>query len=69
MNATPAALGPIFMTLISEPESFEISETRELSGETKSSKAKYTKDKAHLLQQQALEIVLRWIVSNAKKNG
>ncbi|AZC50665.1 hypothetical protein HUS81_00105 [Pseudomonas chlororaphis] len=73
VEATPAALGPILMTLISEPKAFSI----EAIGSEKSDKKEtssdqpraYTKQHSHLVQQRAIDTILSWIVDNAKQKG
>jgi hypothetical protein len=68
LSATPNALGPMFMTLISEAKDFTITD---VSTDSASREKKFTYDKQqmHLLQQQALEKILGWIVINAKNTG
>ncbi|AZD35824.1 hypothetical protein C4K22_3081 [Pseudomonas chlororaphis subsp. aurantiaca] len=65
VEATPAALGPILMTLMAKPTEFSITSTK--SGVDKSTEEKrvYEKDHAHLLQQQAISKILGWISASA----
>lgn len=65
LGATPGALGPMFMTLISAAEEFKIDE---FSGSGAKSKT-YSKEQCQLLQQQAIERVLGLIVRQAEKQG
>jgi hypothetical protein len=67
MEATPAALGPLLMTLSSEPEEFSVISTNQDTSETKSKSTdrKYVKQEARLLQQRALDRVIYWVGSTA----
>ncbi|MEW7855299.1 hypothetical protein AB2M95_05270 [Pseudomonas chlororaphis] len=65
INAIPAALGPLLMTLISPPRAFSVDVIGK-SGDSKEAKRKYDSSQAHLLQQKAVERILGWIVKNAK---
>jgi len=68
VEATPAALGPILMTLISTPADFSINaNTKESNMPPTFSKQTYPKDKAHLTQQVAIGIIIDHIVTNAKE--
>ncbi|MGP6459741.1 LysM peptidoglycan-binding domain-containing protein [Pseudomonas parakoreensis] len=68
VEATPAALGPILMTLISTPADFSINaNTKESDTPPTFSKQTYPKDKAHLTQQVAIGIIIDHIVTNAKE--
>ncbi|WP_311969540.1 peptidoglycan-binding protein LysM [Pseudomonas baltica] len=70
VNATPAALGPMFMTLTSEPKAFEVSEPRDGIDATIAPKiTSYSKAEAYLLQQQSIELIIRWIMNNARRTG
>jgi hypothetical protein len=70
IEATPAALGPILMTLMSNPEEFSIATTKQTSLSTsKDGKKKYTRDTAYLAQQTAIEIIITHITTNAKEQG
>lgn len=68
LNATPNALGPMLMTLTSAAESSNITD---VSADSASREKKYTYDRSqtHLIQQQAVERILGWILSNAKKTN
>jgi hypothetical protein len=68
VNAIPGALGPLLRTLISPPDDFSVTRTGPTE-EAAKSEQKYGKSEAHLLQQQAIERILGWIVKNAKKQG
>lgn len=68
VNAIPGALGPLLMTLISPPDDFSVTRTGPMEDASKSEQ-KYGKSEAHLLQQQAVERILGWIVKNAQKQG
>lgn len=69
VNAIPGALGPLLKTLASPPESFTVTvSASESNGTTEKTRA-YSQAEAHLLQQKAIERILRWIVSNAKKTN
>lgn len=70
LNATPSALGPMLMTLLSAAESFDIIDVASDSkAESREDKHTYNKSQAHLLQQQAIERILGWIVERAKQQG
>jgi hypothetical protein len=69
LTATPGALGPMLMTLIATAESFKIREYVTVGTESKPVEKAYTKDQCHLLQQQAVERILGWIVKQAKAQG
>ncbi len=69
LAATPGALGPMLMTLISAPEKFKISEYGAPSASSKATEKSYTKDQCQLLQQQAVERILGLIVRQAEKQG
>lgn len=65
LAATPGALGPMFMTLISAAEEFKIEEYGGSGAKTKT----YSKDQCQLLQQQAIERMLGLIVRQANAQG
>lgn len=67
IEASPAALGPMLMTLVYQPKAFEIkiSGRDGLAAESRS----YTEAQAHLLQQKAIERIITWIYSNAQRNN
>ncbi|WP_336354846.1 LysM domain-containing protein [Pseudomonas granadensis] len=70
VEATPAALGPILMTLTSTPEEFSIAaNTKESDTSPTFSKQTYPKEKAHLTQQIAIGIIIDHIVTNAKEKN
>ncbi|WP_085694708.1 MULTISPECIES: LysM domain-containing protein [unclassified Pseudomonas] len=67
VNAIPAALGPLLMTLTSSPKSFTVSVN---SNETSTNgKREYDEPQAYLLQQRAIERILGWIMKNAEKKN
>ncbi|MCF5071589.1 hypothetical protein GIW70_25830 [Pseudomonas syringae] len=68
INAIPGALGPLLMTLISPPSEFTVVVTDD-SVNTAEKNRKYNNDEAHLIQQQAIERIVNWIASNAKKQN
>lgn len=69
IDAPPEALGPLLMTLLSEPRAFEIEVTIETPSGKEKSFESYTQTESHLLQQQAIELILRWILNNAQQAG
>ncbi|MGL4316369.1 MAG: hypothetical protein ACRCTL_07120, partial [Pseudomonas sp.] len=69
IDALPEALGPMLMTLISPAEEFKVVDSIVENGEAKEIEASYDKAQCWLLQQQAIERVLGWIVRNAQSNG
>lgn len=69
VHATPDALGPMLMTLIAAPSEFNITDANLQNGVLKEKKTSYKKSEAHLVQQQAIERILNWIVSNSNKQG
>ncbi|AMS17914.1 hypothetical protein A3218_27825 [Pseudomonas chlororaphis] len=70
LNATPSALGPMLMTLLSAAESFNVIDVASDSeAESREDKHTYNKSQAHLLQQQAIERILGWIVERANQQG
>jgi len=70
VEATPAALGPILMTLICDPEEFSVSSlTNGKEDGTDNKKRAYTKDMSHVLQQRAIERVLSWICNSAREKN
>ncbi|QJP95623.1 LysM peptidoglycan-binding domain-containing protein [Pseudomonas fluorescens] len=68
INAIPDALGPLFRTLISTPEAFTITAASGTNG-VADEKRVYNQAEAHVLQQKAIERILDWIVTNAKKTN
>jgi hypothetical protein len=68
ISAIPGALGPLLRTLISPPEAFTITPASE-SNEVNDEKREYNQAEAHVLQQKAIERILDWIVTNAKKTN
>ncbi|QXH45625.1 hypothetical protein KSS93_22535 [Pseudomonas xanthosomatis] len=69
VDAPPEALGPMLMTLLSEPKSFEMMQVEssdDLLGDRKSS---FDKAGCYLLQQRAIEAILSWILMDARKTG
>ena len=70
IEATPAALGPILMTLISEPEAFAIASTKQNGSlPSKDENKTYTRQSSHLAQQMAIEIIINHITANAREKG
>lgn len=69
VEAIPEALGPMLMTLISSPADFSVTDTMIVDGQPHSTIKKYTKTQCHLLQQQAIERILGWIVRQAQRTG
>ncbi|MGP0172102.1 LysM peptidoglycan-binding domain-containing protein [Pseudomonas sp. NCHU5208] len=71
VEATPAALGPMLMTLIDTPKAFKIvsSTTDPRTGRPQEQAEEFTAVQAHLFQQQAIERVLGWILRGAQSNG
>ncbi|WP_028620107.1 hypothetical protein [Pseudomonas sp. Ant30-3] len=67
VNAIPGALGALLNTLISPPVDFSVTRTSS-TGES-NRELKYGKSDTHLLQQQAIERILGWILNNAKSKG
>jgi hypothetical protein len=68
VDAIPNALGPLLMTLITPPKPFTVERTGS-SGNSVKTEQTYDQSQAHLLQQQAIEKILGWIVSNSQKKG
>lgn len=71
VEATPAALGPMLMTLIDTPKAFTIvsSTTDSMTGTVREQAEQFTAVQAHLFQQQAIERILGWIVASAQQQG
>lgn len=69
LSATPGALGPMFVTLISNPEGFKVREYGAGSAGASPVEKEYSKDQCHLLQQQAIERILNLIVRQANAQG
>ncbi|MGY4664096.1 murein DD-endopeptidase MepM/ murein hydrolase activator NlpD [Pseudomonas chlororaphis] len=69
VEATPAALGPILMTLMSEPKAFSVVSTKTTENGVSDGKRDYKRDEAHLLQQQAISQIIAWITKEAEKSG
>ncbi|AMT89236.1 MULTISPECIES: hypothetical protein [Pseudomonas] len=68
INAIPGALGPLLMTLISPPDDFSVNYSNN-SDKPDKKERKYDSDQAHLVQQQAIERILGWIVKSATKQN
>jgi hypothetical protein len=70
INAIPGALGPLLLTLISPPSDFSVTTSRP-TGKTaeKDDTIKYSDQESHLLQQQAIEKILSWILKRAQKDN
>lgn len=69
IDATPEALGPMLMTLLFEPEAFEVVDSEVIDGRARENKKIYSEPECHLLQQRAIERILGWIVRHAQGNG
>ncbi|WXL24750.1 LysM domain-containing protein [Ectopseudomonas mendocina] len=69
IDATPEALGPMLMTLLSEPEAFEVVDSELIDGRVFEKNKRYTEPECHFLQQRAIERILSWILRNAERNG
>lgn len=65
VECIPEGLGPLLMTLLSTPKSFEVTEQITTPQGTRERKESFTREQSHLFQQQAIERVLKWIVDNA----
>jgi len=70
INAIPGALGPLLLTLISPPSDFSVTISRP-TGKTaeKDDTIKYSDEESKLLQQQAIEKILSWILKRAQKDN
>lgn len=69
VEATPEALGPILMTLISDPKGFNVTTISNSGGTSKDVKKEYSRDQACLLQQRAINRIISWITTNSQKTG
>lgn len=69
IDAIPDCLGPLLRTLISTPEAFTITTAASGNNEKTNETRTYNQAEAHVLQQKAIERILDWIVSNAKKTN
>ena len=70
INVIPEALGALLNTLLAEPQAFTITKTEVGNGgELKTDEEPFTEDQAYLFQQQAIEQLLRWIVSAAQQRN
>jgi hypothetical protein len=58
-NLQPQAFGPLLLALSSTPAAFSVEATEDTSGEN------FEVDDAHLLQQQAIELCLNWILGRS----
>ncbi|KAF2395035.1 hypothetical protein FX983_03018 [Pseudomonas frederiksbergensis] len=65
MEATPSALGPLLMTLSSQPTAFSVTPTNNSASNGNSMDRKYINREAHLLQQRAIDRVIYWVTSSA----
>ncbi|WP_311968428.1 hypothetical protein [Pseudomonas baltica] len=63
INATPAALGPMLMTLIREPNAFQA--INDSTGE----KITYDRGQAYLLQQTAISRIVKWIYDSSTESN
>ncbi|QXH50207.1 hypothetical protein KSS94_19970 [Pseudomonas fakonensis] len=66
VGAPPEALGPMLMTLLSDPKAFEVEQGDEGADLMEDKKSSYDKAGCHLLQQTAIERILTWILRDAK---
>jgi hypothetical protein len=66
VDAIPEALGPMLMTLLGEPQAFEMMGTAMAAGQVQETTTQYSEAQCHLVQQQAIERVLGWIVRDAQ---
>lgn len=70
VEATPEALGPILMTLMSTPEEFTIATTKQnIASNSQEGKKTYTRQESYLAQQTAIEIIITHITTNARNKG
>ncbi|VXB06127.1 conserved hypothetical protein [Pseudomonas sp. 8AS] len=69
IDALPESLGPMLMTLISPAEAFEIKANDIVDGRSHEDIKTYSEVECWLLQQQAIERILGWIVQNAQRNS
>lgn len=70
VNVIPEALGALLHTLLAEPQGFTIVKTEvQRNGTVKTEEEPFTEDQAYLFQQQAIEQLLRWIVSTAQQHN
>jgi hypothetical protein len=69
IDATPEALGPMLMTLLFEPEAFEVIDSVETPAGPQERVSRYRESECHLLQQRAIEKILGWLVRNAQRKG
>jgi hypothetical protein len=65
INATPAALGPMLMTLSAEANSFEVTSGATASGRTTS----FPTSEAQVLQQKIIARIVNWLIQNATENS
>jgi hypothetical protein len=63
VNATPAALGPLLLTLTFDPSSFTI------TSDTTQTSTTFSTSDAHVLQQKAIDRVINWPAQNANTNS
>ncbi|WP_462382639.1 LysM peptidoglycan-binding domain-containing protein [Pseudomonas sp. Marseille-QA0892] len=70
IEAPPEALGPLLMTLISGPSSFYVSEpSPRASKNSKQGVVEKSAAESRIYQQQAIELILAWLVENAFAQG
>jgi len=69
VGAPPEALGPMLMTLQSDPRPFEDEQAEEGPDLNQDKKRKFDKAECYLFQQMAIERVLTWILAEAKKTN
>lgn len=70
VNVIPEALGALLHTLLAEPQAFTITKTQVGGdGKAETQEEPFTEVQAYLFQQQAIEQLLRWIVSAAQRHN
>ncbi|QXH45627.1 hypothetical protein KSS93_22545 [Pseudomonas xanthosomatis] len=69
VGAPPEALGPMLMTLLSDPRPFEVEHAEEDTDLMQDKKRKFDKAECYLFQQMAIERILTWILAEAKKTN
>lgn len=68
LEATPEALGPILLTLISRPEEFSVTTVSASESSSEDVKQEYNRDEAFLLQQQAISRIINWIATESSSS-
>ena len=70
INVIPEALGALLDSLLAEPQAFTITKTQVGSGgKVETQEESFTEVQAYLMQQQAIEQLLRWVASAAQKRN